>query len=188
MRHHLALVAATAVLLTACGSSDATGPATHTRVTEATAPSGGALPAPDDEVVLTVTGDIAAPNVGAELQLDMATLESLGLVEFEVDDEQAEGGRHTFRGVLLRDLLDAAGADDGATTLRAVALNDYAVDVPVADADELDALLATTVDGERMPVDRFGPVRVVYPYDALDVDATVVDPRWIWQLVEIEVR
>jgi hypothetical protein len=36
-------------------------------------------------------------------------------------------------------------------------------------------------------VERYGPTRVVYPTDGVDLDPTVYDPRWIWQLKTIEV-
>lgn len=49
-------------------------------------------------------------------------------------------------------------------------------------------LLATRVDGARMPVDHYGPVRVIYPTDGTDLDSTVYDPRWIWQLTSIVVE
>jgi hypothetical protein len=141
------------------------------------------VPAPTEEVVLRVTGTDRAKPVA----FDMPTLESLGLVEYSVDDKQAEGRRVTFRGVLLSSLLDVVGADD-ATVLHTMALNDYGVDIPVSDVEDYPVLLATQVDGERMTVERYGPTRVVYPTDSYDLDPTVYDPRWIWQLASIVVE
>ncbi|MDQ2757130.1 MAG: molybdopterin-dependent oxidoreductase [Actinomycetota bacterium] len=145
-----------------------------------------ALPVPTGPVVLTVSGHLGA-GVTNPVRLDMAGLETLGLVEYPTMDKQAEGRRATFRGVLLRRLLAAVGADRS-TTLHTAAVNDFSVDIPVSDATAYPVLLATTVDGSRMPVDRYGPVRVIYPTDDTSLDPTVYDPRWIWQLTSIVVE
>lgn len=49
-------------------------------------------------------------------------------------------------------------------------------------------LVATSVNGERMSVERYGPTRIVYPYASGELDPAVYDPRWIWQLASIEVN
>ncbi len=117
----------------------------------------------------------------------MATLEKLGLVEYSVMDKQAEGRRVTFRGVLLSDLLAAVGASS-ATTLHTIAPQRLRRRHPVSDNRTYPVLLATTVDGKRMSVEKYGPVRVVYPTDDVTLDPAVYDPRWIWQLATVEVR
>ena len=160
------------------------GNASYTVVSQPTLKPGDPAPAPTGKVVLTLTGDFAQ---GPEVELDLAGLERLGTVEYSVLDKQAEGRRATFRGVLVSTLLQWLGAKD-ATTMHAVALNDYAVDIPVADASTFPLLLATSVDGERMSVERYGPTRFVYPTDGVGLDPTVYDPRWIWQLKSIEVE
>ena len=48
-------------------------------------------------------------------------------------------------------------------------------------------LLATRLDGEPMSVAHYGPTRIVYPTAGYDLDPTVYDPRWIWQLSSIDV-
>ena len=179
-----------ALLVGGCASTSPAGAPTapptsspYAVVAPASLPAGDPIPEPSGPVVLTVSGDVGST---APIRFDMATLESLGLVEYSVMDKQAEGRRAMFRGVLLEDLLEAVGAQDG-TTLHTVALNEYAVDIPVSDARDFPVLLATSIDGERMSVERYGPVRVVYPTDGVDLDPAVYDPRWIWQLTTIDV-
>ena len=104
-----------------------------------------------------------------------------------MDDRLAEGRQVTFRGVLLSTVLSALGVQD-ATVLRADALNDYSVDLPMSDVTELPVLLATRLDGEPMTVAHYGPLRVIYPTTGYDLDPTVYDPRRIWQLSAITVR
>ncbi len=149
---------------------------------------GDHVPAPKGPVVLTLRGRIGETNVGDELQFDLATLERLGLHEYRADDYQAEGHVVRFRGVLLDRLLAVADADPDATTLGTVALNDYKADVPVRDAERYPVLVATSVDGKRMSVARYGPTRFVYPNLAIDFDKTVYDARWVWQLDTVTVR
>lgn len=145
-------------------------------------PRSGALPPPTGPVVLTIA-NAPRPNVGTALRLDMGLLESLGTWSLTVDDRQATGRTVEFTGPLLRDVLDAAGIARG--TLNTVAINDYRVDIPVADAFELPVLLATRADGKRMSVADYGPTRIVYPTEDYDLDPTVYEPRWIWQLASM---
>ena len=181
----LALGACSADTGSAPAEPAAASPSADRPYTVVSAPSlapGDDIPAPTDAVVLTVDGVSDAP-----VELDMATLESMGLVEYAADDKQALGRTATFRGVLLSTLLDTVGAED-ATNLRTTAVNDYSVEIPAADAEELPVLLATSVDGERMDIESYGPLRVVYPTEGVELDATVYDPRWIWQLTDITVE
>jgi hypothetical protein len=196
-RTPLAVVAVLAVLglvlsAVACSGSDvADPPATDPGFQRTSAPTlkpGQPVPAPTDEVILSISGAISTANVDGRLDLDMATLESVGTVTYSVDDQQAEGRVVRFEGVLLSDVLAVAGVSADATTLVTTALNDYSIDIPLSDASESPVMIATRVDGDRMPVDRFGPTRVVYPYSSHDLDPVVYDPRWIWQLASIVVR
>lgn len=166
---------------TAAEASDRPVPRT---VAEATLLPGDPVPAPTGKVVLVVK-DAGNPNVGDDLQLDMALLDRLGAVEMTVDDRQALGREATFTGPLVETLLDVADVDG--ETMHTVALNDYAVDVPVQDARELPLVLATRVEGETMSAADYGPTRFVYPTEGYDLDRTVYDARWIWQLKEISV-
>ena len=176
----------------ACGSSDAPGASAEDPgfrvVSPAVLTPGEPVPVPSDEVILSISGAISTTNVEGRLELDMATLESIGTVTYSVDDEQAEGRVVRFEGVLLSDVLAVAGVSADATTLETTALNDYSIDIPLSDASQSPVMIATRVEGERMPVDRFGPTRVVYPYASHDLDHVVYDPRWIWQLASIVVR
>lgn len=156
------------------------------QVSEATLHPGDPVPRPSGKVVLVVRGGTTT-NVGDELRLDVAQLDSLGTVEYAVDDDLATGGQATFSGPLVRTVLELAGADEG-TTMRTEALNDYLVDVPVTDATELPLMLATRMNGKRMSVANYGPTRFVYPTEGYGLDPVTYDPRWIWQLRSIEVE
>jgi hypothetical protein len=138
------------------------------------------------DVLLTVTGEIGQTNAADEARLDLDLLVELGTTEFETETIWTDGPQ-TFVGVELIDLLAALEAEGD--ILRAVALNDYAVEIPVSDAVEGGPIIAFLRNGEEMSVREKGPLWLVYPYDnAPEYRAEVIYARSIWQLARIEVQ
>ena len=73
-------------------------------------------------------------------------------------------------------------------TLKATAINDYAVEIPVEDAVEGGPIIAFMRNGAPMSVRDKGPLWIVYPYDSDPAYQTeVIYSRSIWQLDRIEV-
>lgn len=143
------------------------------------------LPAPDGEVLLTVSGDIAATNGDGVARFDRAMLKALPAVTIRTSTIWTEGV-HDFTGVPLVALLDRLGVDTG--TLSATAINDYAVDVPVSDAVEDGPIVAYEMDGTPMSVRNKGPLWIVYPYDSnLAYQTEVIYSRSVWQMDRIVV-
>lgn len=146
----------------------------------------GSLAAPQGTPILTVTGRIAETNAGRAAQFDMAMLKALPGRVTETETPWTKG-RVRFEGPLGSALLDAIGATG--TTLRIVALNDYAVDVPAADFRKWPVILAVSKDGKPMTVREKGPIFVIYPFD---LDASLYNEkifaRSAWQVKSIEVR
>lgn len=144
-----------------------------------------ALDKPSGPVVLTVSGKLRAPNAGAVAQFDMAMLEQLPQRSFSTRTPWYSQARK-FTGPLLRDVLSACGAEG--RTLRAVALNDYRVDLPFEDTQRYDVLLARLLDDQPMAVRDKGPLFIIYPFDT---DPALRSPifygRSAWQLKSIEV-
>jgi hypothetical protein len=137
------------------------------------------------EVILTVTGAIEVTNAEGAAVFDLAALESLETATFDTSTIWTEGVQ-SFEGVELVELLAAVGAEG--SLLRAVALNDYAVDIPMEDAVEGGALLAFLRNGETMSLREKGPLWIVYPYDSAAAFQTEeIYARSIWQLDRIEV-
>ena len=172
-------------LLIACRQAEVT---TYDMVREADLKPGDAIPSPTDETVLTVTGEITAINSGDSLSFDMATLERLGTVQYTVHDPWADADV-TYSGVLVSDLLAVAGVSSSATSLHLTALDDYEVDIPIADTEKWPLLLATQTNGEYMTVADGGPSRIIYPYHAFpELDSPTNQNLWIWNVVTIEIR
>ena len=86
----------------------------------------------------------------------------------------------TWSGASLKQVLDRAGIQQGATTLKLVSADGYSTTVPVSAALADDSLLAYEWEGEPVPVLHGFPVRAVFP--ALDGNT------WAKWLVEIEVN
>ena len=152
-------------------------------VDDGTLAAGEEISTPKGEVVLTVSGDIGAANKGKTLALDLASLEQMRRVRLEAAEPFLKR-RVTFEGVLLADLLAVADVPDSASTVSLVALDDYKVDFKVADVRSSQMLLATKADGKHMPVDRSGPIRIVFP----DSSSLGRNPDlWIWSVSSMKV-
>src|SRR5688572_20400951 len=174
-------------VLMACGQSAATS-SVYDRVTDPKLKAGDGVPAPSEEVVLTVDGRIDETNSGDTLQFDMSTLESIGLVQYDVDDPFAKKNI-LYTGVLLSELLKVAGVAPDATTLTLQALDDYSTDMKISDADKWPVLVAIRADGEYMPVDKNGPLISVFPFsDFPEIDHLTYDALWVWSLSAITVK
>ncbi|MGR3479667.1 molybdopterin-dependent oxidoreductase [Salipiger marinus] len=144
-----------------------------------------ALPMPEGEPLLTVTGEISVTNQDEAAVFDRAMLESMETVTFTTSTIWTEGPQ-TFTGVPLSELMEAVGATG--SSMKATAINDYAVDIPREDWVQDGPILAYLNDGEEMPVRDKGPLWVVYPYDLnASFQSEVIYSRSIWQLDRIVV-
>ena len=145
-----------------------------------------ALDPPAGPVVLSITGRVRNPNAGTAAQFDMAMLERMAQTSFTTRTPWYAKPRR-FTGPLLRDVLAAAGAQG--TLLRATALNDYWVEIPVEDTARHDVIVARLMDDQPMPVRDKGPLFVIYPFDARpELRNPVYYSRSAWQLRTIDVR
>ena len=95
-------------------------------------------------------------------------------------------GEQTFTGVSLHDFLMHLESD--AASLRALAINDYSIEIPATDATPEGPIIAYMRNGEPMTVRDKGPLWVVYPYDSDPKFQTEeVYFRSIWQMDRIEI-
>jgi len=87
-----------------------------------------------------------------------------------------------FSGPLVRDVLADSDMPLDAGFVLAKALNGYSVRIPVSEFIEMDVLLATRVDGNRIALEDRGPLRIIYDYSAV---GPVKDSFWVWMLDEM---
>ena len=76
--------------------------------------------------------------------------------------------------------------DPAAQTVHVTALDDYQVDLSIADVRAGGVLLATRDgEGRAIPLEDGGPTRIVF---AANVPAGASADQWIWSLSTIDVR
>lgn len=144
----------------------------------------GELAAPEGDVILTVTGAITTTNDGDSARFDLGMLEALEDRTIETATIWTESIK-LFQGVSLSTLVETLGIEGD--TLRATAINDYTVEIPLSDAVEGGPIIAYRMDGDVMSVRNKGPLWIVYPYDGnADYRTEVIYSRSIWQLDRIE--
>ena len=136
---------------------------------------------------IAVAGDVVLTFTHGDhsIEFDMAALTDMGETQFTTTTSWTEG-EQDFVGVSLHTFLEQVGVQDGA--LKATAINDYAVDIPVSDAAEGGPIIAYHRNGDEMSVRDKGPLWIVYPYDTNPAYQTeVIYSRSIWQLDRITV-
>lgn len=144
------------------------------------------LPKPSGSVILTVNGAITVRNSTDAAVFDAAMIRALPVQELRTRTPWYQEAV-TFKGPLLQDLLDAVGARG--QSLRIIALNDYAVEVPVEDARQFQPILAYEINGKRLSVRDKGPLFLIYPFDSRpELKNDLYYGRSIWQISSITVR
>ena len=146
----------------------------------------GELPPVSGKPILQITGAIQHMNSEQAAHLDAEQLLALEQIELSVTTPWTDGETR-FAGPRLRDVLRLVGASG--RVLKAVALNDYAVDIPVSDAENYPVILALHMNGKRLRVRDKGPLWVIYPWgDFAELRTETVYSRSIWQLKELRVN
>jgi hypothetical protein len=147
--------------------------------------SSGSIVKPKGEIILVVTGDIAKSNRGDAAVFDLEMLREIGETDIVTSTIWTEG-KNRWTGIILSDLLDFLGIQDG--TVRAIALNDYFVDLPVDDPIGPGPIIAFARNGERLTVRDKGPLWLIYPFDDVpDYHSALYFSRSVWQLSELEI-
>ncbi|WP_445003266.1 molybdopterin-dependent oxidoreductase [Halomonas mongoliensis] len=144
-----------------------------------------ALETPTGTVLLKVGGEIGVTNVGDEAHFDREMLLSLPQRQ-TLTATPWHDGTVAFSGPLGRELLAAVEARG--ETLRVIALNDYEVNLPVADLQRYDVILAMSQNDEPLRVRDQGPLFVIYPFDEVPhlLNEEILT-RSVWQVATIHV-
>jgi hypothetical protein len=143
-------------------------------------------PAPTGQVILFIDGAITHANVEDEARFDLETLMAQPAMTFTTSTNWTDG-TPTFTGVPLKALLKAVGATG--STVTAVALNNYAIDIPLDSLNDDAPIVAYHIDGKSFSRRDKGPLWIVYPYDSsADYRNDLVYGRSIWQLERLTVK
>lgn len=137
-------------------------------------------------VILTVNDKSRPSHAPVILHVDAALLDGLPQKSFTTKTPWFKDSVK-FSGPLLKDVLQALKVSG--TRLNATALNDYQVDIPVADAMKYGAILARRMDGRVLTVRDKGPLWLMYPFDTYpELKNLTTYSRCIWQLQTITVE
>ena len=168
---HALIAVCAAVAMLACGPFDA---------------GAETLAKPTGRVILTVSGKIQNTNAGGTAEFDRSQLEALHSAVIETSTPWTEGVQK-FEGFPIKALFDAVGATGN--SVRATAINDYAVTIPMDALVESGGFVAIRHNGEPMKIRDRGPLWIIFPYDT-DARLTGDDfLNWsIWQLKSLEIQ
>jgi len=145
-----------------------------------------AVEAPAGPALLTISGAIGVSNQDGQLVLDRHAFEAMQMSTVKTETPWTDG-MVTFEGVALKSLLDLAAANG--KVIHAIALNDYAVDIPVADAANPQVIVAYRMNGETMRVRDKGPLWLIYPLSSdPSLQAEATHSKMIWQIKALEIR
>jgi hypothetical protein len=141
---------------------------------------GTTLPVPENRVILTLSG-VDRPNVGNDLELDLATLQRMPTIQATVYEPFLKRDIR-FGGVLLSEVLSYAGADP-TSTMEVTALDDHLIQFNLGQLDEHQVLVATDIDGRPLQIADGGPTRLVF-LDASSGAGSNTD-NWIWSIADM---
>jgi hypothetical protein len=168
-----------AIAVGACSASDAISDTTVVAPGDVTNPYGAGLVDPSEPgepiLHLDIRGNVTEFSLESLKKLPATTVELF---------EPFIKTRLSFTGVSLAVLFDTAGikADDEVDTR---ALNEYRYVNAAGKFTASDGLLAYEQNGLSIPMDRGGPIRIVFP-DGTPL-STVLD-AWNWALSSITVK
>lgn len=144
------------------------------------------LASPTGPVVLSIGGALRLTNKDGQAAFDMAMLERFPQISFRTQTPWY-GQPRKFTGPLLRDVLNAVGANG--TVIEARALNDYRVTIPVADTQRYDVIVARLMDDQPMSLRDKGPLFIIYPFDRhAELRSSLYYGRSAWQLKRLDLR
>ncbi len=144
------------------------------------------LPEPTGPVVLEISGRIGNSHADGVARFDRHMLEGLGTEKLTTSTAWT-AGKAEFEGPLARDLLDLVAA--AGTTVTVSAVNDYTATIPMEELRRYPVILALKMNGEYLKIKDKGPIWIVYPRDQnKDLQDSLVDKRWVWQLKHIHVE
>ncbi len=145
-----------------------------------------ALDAPKERPILVISGKITTKNAGEVARFDMKMIEALPQHSFTTSTPWFDRPVK-FTGPLLADVLAAVKASG--SNVSAVAINDYRITIPAADAAKFQVIVARLIDDKPIPVREKGPLFVIYPFDSdARLRTSIYYERSIWQLKALDIR
>ncbi|MBG6075552.1 molybdopterin-dependent oxidoreductase [Polaromonas sp. CG_9.11] len=145
-----------------------------------------ALDTPKGKVILSITDNIRLKDADDRANFDMDMLAALPQHSFTTNTPWYKKLKK-FTGPLLRDVLEVVGVQG--SVLQAQTLNNFKVEIPLADTRQFPMVLARLMDDKPMPIREKGPLFIVYPFDTnTGLHTARYYSRSAWQLRTIDVQ
>jgi hypothetical protein len=134
--------------------------------------------------LVTVSGKIQNKNSGDTYVLDQAAFDTNSVEKPYTDPWMTDV--KTYKGILLSELITLVNPASDATTISLIATDGKSLDIPIADAQKYDIMLARWSDGKTaLDNSTGGPVKVAFPDAA---KTTYTDEQWMWWIVKIDFK
>jgi len=128
--------------------------------------------------------DNADQNIHVELTME--DLLALPQIRLQTDNDFVDNGA-VFIGPLARDIVAMLGDEVKSATFTAV--NDYFIEIPVADFQKYDVIFALSINGAPISLRDRGPIWLIYPMsDHPELQDRIYNDRLIWQLVKVTAK
>lgn len=145
-----------------------------------------ALPAPQGETILWVSGKISQSNTENGVEFDQAMVRKLQQGMIKTDNHVVDHVS-TYEGPKLTSLLEFVGASG--TAVKVIAWDEYVKTISIEDIEKYGVLLATHEDGVKMTIDGKGPFFVVFPFSEYpELQNDFYYSFSVWQVREIVVE
>ena len=145
-----------------------------------------ALPVPEGDPILWVSGKIIESNTADGVEFDSAMIKRLEQGTIKTNNHVVSDIVE-YKGPKMSAVLDYVGAQG--STVKVIAWDEYVVSIPMSDIKKYGVLLATHEDGIKMTIDGKGPFFVVFPFtDNPEIQNDLFYSRSVWQVREIVIE
>lgn len=137
---------------------------------------------------LEISGNLSHFTDTAKKSYKMSETEFLSLPQSTIKTGTNWTPVSRFTGVKITDVLDAVGAKGDTVEFRT--LDDYTVQLPIAEFRKYGVILARYIDGKPLDPSKWGPYFVIYPKDDFPAELNVptTEAKFIWQVTRLIVR
>jgi hypothetical protein len=144
--------------------------------------------AQSDTRMLTVSGKISKTNTtDGKYVFSYAELQKLGAITIKSTTRYHVGD---FTGPKMRDLLALVGVKPDAVSVSVQAIDGYQQTIPLGDFAKWDVILAHSLNGERLTIEKKGPLWIMYPIDMhpKELMNNATSMKLVWSLTGLIVK
>lgn len=136
------------------------------------------VPIQNEQSILTIVSSTGT------VKLKLSDIEQLPMYQATMKTYWGMNG--TFQGVLMRDLMDKYKLNRKEKQLIFHALDNYSAGLSKGEFERGQALLATRLNGQAIPLDNKGPLILLWPSREMEaLQGKAAPSSWIWSVSEI---